>query len=260
MFAKANVLTAREIRMWTRSPLLSLSFIVRPMLWVVVFGGALNAAFFSNSSQASLDGANSYFSYLTVGMLSAMPMLLATRSGSSLFSDRSSGYLSRLLVAPVSRTTIVLSKIAGTMIFGVLQSVVLLFLAVPFGLRLANLSPIGILASLVGVSLLAWGYTCVFMLLSFKVRRWADQQLISSLNFPIMLFSQAFYPSGRLPQWMSGITAYNPVSFSANISRALLFGTNAALTSSTVVVGFVVLAGFAALTTGLLVVLAKRWL
>jgi len=261
MFAKAVVLTKREVRSWIRSPLLSVSFVTRPILWVVVFGGALNAAFFSASTtQGSLGGASDYFSYLTVGMLSAMPMLLATRAGSSLFADRSSGYLSRLLVAPVSRSTIVFAKIAGTMLFGVTQSIVLLFLAIPFGLSLPNLSVPSVLASIAGVSLLAWGYTCVFMVLSFRVRRWADQQLISSLNFPIMLFSQVFYPSSRLPKWMAPLTAYNPVSFSANLSRTVLFGSKSAVTDPTVVVGFVVLVAFALLTSGILLVLAKEWL
>ncbi|HUK74803.1 MAG TPA: hypothetical protein VLU99_03345, partial [Nitrososphaerales archaeon] len=85
-------------------------------------------------------------------------------------------------------------------------------------------------------------------------------QLISSLNFPIMLFSQAFYPSGRLPAWMSGITAYNPVSFSAEISRTMLFGSDAAIAQPTVVVGFVALAAFVIAASALLVFLSKKWL
>jgi ABC-2 type transport system permease protein len=256
-----SVLTSREIRGWIRSPFLSISFITRPVLWVVVFGGAFNAAFFgATSSQASLGGAPNYFSFLTAGMLSAMPMLLATRAGSSLFADRSTGYLNRLLVAPVSRSTIVIAKIIGTMLFGVTQSIVLLFFAIPFGLVISNFSILAVVASIAGVSLLAWGYACIFMVLSFRVKRWADQQLISSLNFPVMLFSQVFYPSSRLPSWMSGLTEYNPVSFSAKISRTLLFGSNADIADPSVIVAFVVLVAFVLASTVLLLVLTKEWL
>jgi ABC-2 type transport system permease protein len=260
VFAKARVLTEREIRGWIKSPFLAISFLIRPVLWVFVFGGALNAAFFAGSSQNALGGAPSYFSFLAVGMLSAMPMLLATRAGSSLFADRSGGYLDRLLVAPVSRSTIALTKVFGTVLFGLSQSIVLLIIAIPFGLNVSNLSPVSVLASLTGVFLLAWGYSAFFMVLSFRIKRWADMQLIASLNFPIMLFSKVFYPSSRLPTWMATFTAYNPVSYSADISRTLMFGTDGDLTSSTVVIGFVALVAFALATTGLVLLLAKEWL
>jgi ABC-2 type transport system permease protein len=260
MLAKARILTEREIRGWVRSPFLALSFVIRPVLWVFVFGGALNAAFSAGSSTASLNGASNYFSFLAVGMLSAMPMLLATRAGASLFQDRASGYLDRLLVAPVSRTTVALTKVFGTVLFGLSQSVILLALAIPFGLHVSNLSLVSVFASMAGVFLLAWGYSSIFMILTFRTKRWADMQLISSLNFPIMLFSKVFYPSSRLPSWMVAVTNYNPVSFSADISRTLMFGTDSAIGSSSVVIAFAVLFAFAALSSVLALVLAKRWL
>ncbi len=260
MLAKERVLTVREIRGWIRSPFLALSFFIRPALWVFVFGGALNAAFSGSSSQSGLDGASNYFSFLAVGMLSAMPMLLATRGGASLFADRASGYLDRLLVAPVSRSTIALTKVLGTVLFGMSQSVILLFVAIPFGLDLSNLTVVSVLASMAGVFLLAWGYSAVFMILTFKIKRWADMQLISSLNFPIMLFSKVFYPSSRLPGWMVSLTNYNPVSYSADISRTLMFSKGASVTSPAIITAFLVLIAFAILTSALVLVLAKEWL
>jgi ABC-2 type transport system permease protein len=260
MLGKARILAVREIRGWVRSPFLALSFVIRPVLWVFVFGGALNAAFSAGSSTASLDGASNYFSFLAVGMLSAMPMLLATRAGASLFQDRMAGYLDRLLVAPVSRATIALTKVFGTVLFGLSQSIILLALAIPFGLHVSNLSLVSVLASLAGVFLLAWGYSAIFMILTFKTKRWTDMQLVSSLNFPIMLFSKVFYPSSRLPSWMVTFTNYNPVSFSADISRTLMFGSDAAITSPTVVVAFVVLVAFALISSALVLVLAREWL
>lgn len=259
MLAKARILTDREIRGWTRSPFLAISFIIRPVLWVFIFGGALNAAFSSGSSTAALGGAYNYFSFLAVGMLSAMPMLLATKAGASLFQDRAGGYLDRLLVAPVSRATIALTKVFGTVLFGLSQSIILLVLALPFGLHVEDLSVVSLVASMAGIFLLAWGYAAVFMILSLRVRRWADMQLIYALNFPIMLFSKVFYPSSRLPTWMVTFTTYNPVSFSADISRSLMFGT-ATITSPSVITGFAVLVAFAVASSALVLVLAKEWL
>lgn len=260
MLAKARILVEREIRGWTRSPFLIVSFVIRPLLWVFVFGGALNSAFSSNSPPAALDGASNYFSFLAVGMLSAMPMLLATKAGASLYQDRAGGYLDRLLVAPVSRATIALTKVFGTVLFGLSQSIILLVLAIPFGLQVSNLSAVSVLASMAGIFLLAWGYAALFMVLSLRIRRWADMQLISSLNFPIMLFSKVFYPSSRLPTWMVTFTTYNPVSFSADISRILMFGKDGAVMSPTIITGFAVLVAFAVLSSALVLVLSKEWL
>jgi ABC-2 type transport system permease protein len=260
LLAKDFVLTVREIRGWVRSPFLALSFLIRPVLWVFIFGGAFNAAFFAGSSPSVLNGAPTYFSFLAVGMLSAMPMLLATRGGASLFADRASGYLDRLLVAPVSRATIALTKVFGTVLFGLSQSVALLLVAMPFGLDVSNLTLVSVAASMSGVFLLAWGYSALFIVMAFKIKRWANIQLISSLNFPIMLFSKVFYPSSRLPSWMVSLTNYNPVSFSADISRTLMFGSDAALTSPEVVSAFAVLVAFALLSSALLLVLAREWL
>jgi ABC-2 type transport system permease protein len=260
MLGKAWILTVREIRGWVRSPFLALSFVIRPVLWVFVFGGALNAAFSGGSSTAGLGGASDYFSFLAVGMLSAMPMLLATRAGASLFQDRAGGYLDRLLVAPVSRATVTLTKVFGTVLFGLSQSVILLFLALPFGLHVSNLTPVSVLASLSGVFLLAWGYSAFFMILTLRIKRWADMQLISSLNFPIMLFSKVFYPSSRLPSWMVTFVQNNPVSFSADISRTMMFGSDSAITSPAIVTAFAVLIAFALLCSALVLVLSKEWL
>jgi ABC-2 type transport system permease protein len=260
MLVKARILTVREIKGWIKSPFLAISFVIRPVMWVFIFGGALNAAFSGGSSTTSLEGAPDYFSFLAVGMLSAMPMLLATRAGASLFADRVGGYLDRLLVAPVSRSTIALTKVLGTVLFGLSQSVILLALAVPFGLKVSNISVVTVLASMAGVFLLAWGYSALFMILSLKTKRWANIQLISSLNFPIMLFSKVFYPSSRLPGWMVGVTTYNPVSYSADISRALMFGSSGAVTSPDVVFAFAVLVAFALLSSALVLVLAREWL
>jgi ABC-2 type transport system permease protein len=260
MLAKARILVDREIRGWTRSPFLIVSFVIRPLLWVFVFGGALNAAFSSGSLSAALDGAPNYFSFLAVGLLSAMPMLLATKAGASLYQDRVGGYLDRLLVAPVSRATITLTKVFGTVLFGLSQSIILLILAIPFGLRVSNLSVVSVLASMAGISLLSWGYAAVFMVLSLRIKRWTDMQLISSLNFPIMLFSKVFYPSSRLPTWMVAFTDYNPVSFSADISRTLMFGKDSAVLSSSVLTGFAVLIAFAVASSVLVLALSKKWL
>ena len=250
----------REIKNWTKSPLLVVSLLLRPAIWIFVFGAALNAAFFAGGSGLanSLGGAPDYFSFLTVGMLSTMPMLLATRAGASFFADRFTGFMNRLLVAPVSRSTIAISKVLGTVLLGLAQSILLLVIALPFGLTITNITLVSVSVSFVSVFLLSWGFASTFLLLSIRVKRWTDQQLLTSLNFPIMFFSKAFYPSQRLPVWIRGLANVNPLSYSADITRNLMFGTDSLVSSPTVLVGFAVLVVFAIVSFALVLLLAWK--
>ncbi len=244
MLAKARILTVREIRGWVRSPFLAFSFVIRP---------SCGSSSLRSCQRGILRGLLIGRSQWRVRLLQlprrgdAIGHAHAPRYQGGFLSvpNRSGGYLDRLLVAPVSRSTIALTKVFGTVLF---WAFAISHPARPSHTLRAprsNLSPVSVIASLAGVFLLAWGFLSFLMVLTFKVRRWT-MQLISSVNFPIMLFSRVFYPSSRLPSWMATFTAYNPVSFSADISRTLMFGSGA-ITSPAVITGFAVLVAFALL-------------
>lgn len=259
MLQKLWVLSKRELRSWLKSPFLSATFIVGPVIWIFVFGNAFNAAFFSTGgSPPALEGAPNYFNYVATAMLVVMPMAFAGRTGASIFADRFKGYLDRLLVAPVSRETILLSKISASMILGLAQSIVLIGLTVPFGLYLTDLNAVSLAAIVGAVALLSYGFSCVFLLISMRIRRWPTQQLVGSLlTTPIMFFSNAFYPQSRLPGILAGLVELNPLSYGIDAVRKLFFGASA---GTPVFVDLLVLVGFALAASAAVLVASRKWL
>jgi ABC-2 type transport system permease protein len=260
MFGKIWILTLRELRSWARSPLFSLSFLVGPFIWVFVFGSAFDSAFFTGGTTVTaLDGAPNYFSFISTGMFVVMPMTFAGRTGTSIFADRAKGYLDRLLVSPTPRETIVHAKIFGSMTLGMLQAGVLLAVAVPFGLRLPGFSPLSLFMLVASVLLLSYGFSTVYLLMSMRIKRWATQQFaVTVLSTPIMFLSNAFYPGSKVPEWIAGLAALNPISYAINITRHVFFGSGAI--DSVLLLNFGVLLAFAGVCFGAVFFTSRRWL
>lgn len=260
MFEKLRTLIMRELRNWIRSPILAVTFIIGPALWIFVFGNAFNAAFFSSGGDvSSLQGAPDYFNYISTGMFVVLPMAFASRTGATIFADRFKGYLDRLLVSPTSRRTILLAKIFAGVILGAVQATALLILTVPLGVRIPNFTPLTIGVLLLTVMMLSYGFSSVFLMISMRIHRFPTQQMVGSLiTTPLMFLSNAFYPSSRLPSWIAWLVALNPVSYAISITRQIFFQT------TTIGVGtefnLSMLALFVLLASTAIFITSKKWL
>jgi ABC-2 type transport system permease protein len=231
MFRKFAALVMRELKTWTRSPALFLSFLVGPAIWILIFGTALNSVLSGSSGITStLQGAPNYFDFIASGMLVVVPMTFAGRAGASIFADRLTGYLDRLLVSPTTRETIVLSKILASMILGAVQAGIILVVAAIFGLRVAALPFTSLWILVASIFLLGYGFSSVFLMVSMRIRRWPTQQMATTfLTTPIMFLSNAFYPNSSIPSWIRDLTLLNPLSYGISLSRSILFQSGSSL-------------------------------
>ena len=122
-------------------------------------------AFVANASNLILEqtfaGAPNYLTYLTGGVLSTLILFSSAFSGGSVIWDRRFGFLDKLLVAPIPRSSIYLSKVFSTVIKALIQSslVFLVALLIPGGLILAEFNVT--IFFLVFVSLFMLFYSCV---------------------------------------------------------------------------------------------------
>jgi ABC-2 type transport system permease protein len=246
---------------WARTPTLFIGFLVGPALWIFVFGTALNSAFFSSGRNIStLQGAPDYFNFLASAMIVVVPMTFAGRAGASIFADRLTGYLDRLKVTPMARETIVLSKVAASMMLGVFQAAIILTVAVVFGLKISAISFSAFAILVASIFILAFGFSSVFSIVSMRITRWPTQQMVTTfLATPIMFLSNAFYPSASIPGWIRDLTLLNPLSYGISISRLILFQGGPGLPSG-VMADFYALVVFAAVAAVALVVATRKFL
>lgn len=225
-------LTNRELKKWVRNPILLIVALVQPLFWIILFGNAFNiTALVPKSEMATVFlGASNYISYLTPGMLAIIILFTAMFSGASIIWDRRLGFMTRLIVAPIPRDSIVTSKVFASLVKSIIQASVLLVVAllIPNGMRLSstfNIMDLGVLYLI--LILLALGFSSLFAAIVIRVKKWETLMGIMNLiNLPLMFASTAMFPVAIMPDWLKTIASYNPISWAASSMRLIMIKGN----------------------------------
>ncbi|MPQ96647.1 ABC transporter permease subunit [Modestobacter sp. I12A-02628] len=192
------------------------SSFVQPLLFLFVLGKGLGASI----GEATFGGAD-YSTFLFPGVLASSVMFTAVFSAISIVWDREQGFLREMLVAPISRTSIVLGKCLGGATVATLQALVLLALAGLVGVPYAPLMLVGAIGLLL---LIAFAITAFGLLLAVRVQQIQTvMPRVQLLLTPLMFLSGAFFPlSSAVPGWLHALTLANPLSYGVDVLRRLV--------------------------------------
>jgi ABC-2 type transport system permease protein len=142
-------------------------------------------------------------------------------SAASLVWDRELGFLQEMLIAPVSRTSVMLGKVLGGAGIAASQGVIVLALA---GLVGVPYDP-GLLLGALGMTLLvAFTVTAFGVLVAVTIKQaqtftWIMQLIV----FPTVFLSGALYPVSGLPAWLEVLNRINPLTYAVDPMRHLVF-------------------------------------
>jgi ABC-2 type transport system permease protein len=268
-------LLVRDLKNWIRSPAWIVASLIQPILWLVLFGNAFNPtnmipSFVGGSVKSSIlsvtfGGAPNYITFLTAGMLCFLMVSWAIWAGGPLVTDRTLGYLDKLLVSPIPRSAITLSLVVSSLIKGMALSAILLVVAIilPGGLSFASgfgmLDLLGIFASLV---LLALGFLWLCLALAVRVTKFETLAAIgSTIGLPLLFASTALLPASSMPLWLQDIANVNPISKAADVIRYLIInGSLSSAQMSTVLFDLAYLGVFVALCAAIGIVASDRGL
>jgi ABC-2 type transport system permease protein len=261
-------LTNRDLRKWYTNPYQFLSSLIQPIVWLALFGKALNFGTIlasgggtpaeQNAILFKFFGTTSYFSFLACGMLAFIILFTSAFSGMSVVFDRRFGFLNKALSTPVARGTIVMSKIFQSVGRCLTQAGIVLIIAVILGMDTGYFSVVGILGTFVVVFLMAMGLSAIFVMLALRSSDWQTQvALINLINLPLLFASNALFPTKLMPTWLQSIAMVNPVSYANDAVRQLLLGSVGMVS---LWVDFGVLVGFAALFSIIGIVLSWKLL
>jgi len=284
-------LTNRELKKWYKNPILLLmTTIVQPIIWLGLFGHAMNLGnlFTSNTitiptnlgippqALAQLQeylagaptqllkqafGTDSYISYLSVGMLSFIVLFTCMFSGMSIVWDRRLGFLNKVLSTPVARSSIILSKILNTVIRALIQAGVVLIIAYFIGPLVfgAAFTPINLLGVFAALFLLSTGLSSIFIFIAIRSTRMETQMAVMNLlNLPLLFTSNAMFPLKFMPDWLQDIAQYNPISWATDASRQLII--NSSIDMTKLIQDFTYLGVFAIVFAGMGILLSWRYL
>jgi len=217
----------REILRFVRQRSRWIGALATPLLFWLLVGGGLGSSF---SDPSGLSGG--YLEFFYPGSILLSVLFTAIFSTMSVIEDRHQGFLQGVLVSPVSRDTIVYSKILGGAALGVLQGVLLLSLAPFIGIKLTVLSfAIAIfLLFLMASALTSLGFYFAWIIDSTQ----GYHGVMNIVFIPMWILSGAVFPSeaatsSRIFYWAAKL---NPLSYGLKALRLVLSPDPGALTPS----------------------------
>ena len=261
-------LTNRDLRKWYTNPIQLFVSLIQPIVWLGLFGKALNFGSFIAGSGASIAqqdqilksffGTTSYFSFLSCGMLAFIVLFTSAFSGMSVVFDRRFGFLNKALSTPVARGSIVMGKILQSVGRSLVQAGIVLVIAVLLGMETAHFTPQGVAGAFVVIFLMGMGLSALFTMLALRSADWQTQMaIINLLNLPLLFASNALFPTKIMPTWLQDVVKVNPVSYANDATRQLLIGATG---MNSLPVDFAVLIAFAAILSIIGIILSWRFL
>ena len=193
----------------------TMTWLVQPLLFLFVLGSGLQ------SLSAASTGGVDLKTFIFPGVLCIAVLFTAMISAASLVWDRELGFLQEMLVAPVSRTSIIAGKCLGGATIAASQGVIVLALA---GLVDVPYDP-GLLLGAIGLLvLLSFAVTAFGMLVAVSIKQaqtftWVMQLVV----FPTVFLSGALYPVAGLPAWLEVLNRLNPMTYAVDPMRHLVF-------------------------------------
>ncbi len=214
----------RDLLRYSRDRARIVASLGQPLLFLVVFGSGLSASLGMGVTQQV--GNVSYVRFLYPGIIAMAVLFTSIFSAISIVWDREFGFLRELLVAPVSRASVVLGKALGGSTIAMLQGAILLILAPILGVRL---NPFNTLELLAIMFLTAFAISSMGILIASRLQTMESfQMIINFLVMPMFFLSGAFFPLRGLPGWMSVLTRADPVAYGVDPMRRALLGSTLA--------------------------------
>ena len=216
LFTDTYTMWLREVQRYRKNWRYLIFQFVFPFIIIILLG-------FGFGNIINLGKGISYIDFISSGFLVFMIANGALGGGFNLIEERNNGFLKEVIVAPVSRSSIILGKIAGRFTIGTLQVIVLTLILS----QLANLSLAMFYLTLFALILMTVLFVCVGVAIAAAFQEAEVYRTVQGLViFPLMFISGIFFPVDKLPGWLSWIAYANPITYAVDLFRYSLTGKN----------------------------------
>lgn len=201
-----------------------ISALVRPLVWLFVFAAGFRAAL-GLAITPPYETYILYEVYITPGLIGMIQLFNGMQSSLSMVYDREMGSMRILLVSPLPRWFLLLSKLlAGTGV-SILQAYIFLAIAWGYDIRAPLEGYLWVIFPLIlsGLMLGALG-----LLLSSFIKQLENfAGVMNFVIFPLFFMSTALYPLWKMresSEFLYLLAEYNPFSQAVELIRFALYG------------------------------------
>lgn len=228
------VLWMREMKRWWRAKSRIVGSLAMPLFFLAFLGLG-----FRRMTIPGLSEDVGYIRFLVPGIIGMNILFSSTFGGLSVLWDREFGFLKEIMVAPVSRVSIVLGRIAGGATTALIQAILILAISYIMGFKIINIS--SIFLAIVFMILIAVTFLGLGLIFASKMRDIQGFSIVMNfVIFPLFFLSGALYPLENFPVWLRYVSKLDPLTYGVDGLRAALIGVS----SFSIFYNFIFMVGF----------------
>ncbi|WP_051559889.1 ABC transporter permease [Marinobacterium jannaschii] len=200
-----------------------LSALVRPLLWLIVFAAGFRAAL----GIAIIEPYETYITYevyIAPGLCCMILLFNGMQSSLSMVYDREMGSMRVLLMSPLPRQFLLLSRLLSIAIISLLQVYAFLAIALLVGVEPPLAGYITVLPALVLVAVMLGA---LGLFISSRIRQLENfAGVMNFVIFPMFFLSSALYPLWKMQEsseWLYWLCRINPFSHAVELVRHALY-------------------------------------
>jgi len=210
------ILWLRQVKRFFRAKSRMIGAVGQPLLFLLALGYGLGSVY-------QRAGQGNYLEFLVPGIMAQTVLFSAMFYGAMIMFDKQFGFLKETLVAPVSRTKIMLGGALGGATTAVIQGLLVFVISLAIGFRPDHWP--AVIATVIILSLLAIAIACFSSGIGSFVEDMQGFQAINQfLVFPLYFLSGALYPLEHVPTWLRIVAEFNPMSYAVDAMRDTLIG------------------------------------
>lgn len=214
------IMWLRQMKHFIRRKSRIIAMIVQPLFFLVILGFGLRGAMLPGMT-------GDYIYFLAPGIVAMAILFSSIFTGVSVLWDKQFGFLQEVLVAPISRFSIIFGRTIGGASTALIQGFIILLIAI--GLRIQIASITGLLLTIVFMILISFTAVGFGLVIASKMEDFQGFQLIMNLIImPLFFLSTAFFPIADtdLPDFVVTLSFINPMFYMVDGIRGSLTAMN----------------------------------
>jgi len=217
-----NTLTAalaiygRNMKRLLRVPILVFFSLFQPLLFLLLFGQIFKRI-------ADLPGfpTDSYLAFFAPSVVMLTALNSAFQSGMGTVEDLESGFLDKMLTAPIRKRAVLIGKALSDATRMCIQALIVIGVSYLLGFRMKT-GVGGIALSLVIAASFGVAWSGISNIVALRTRNSEVTMILGILvTFPVLFMSTAMMPQFLLPDWLETVARWNPASYVIEAIRSL---------------------------------------